>query len=492
MPPKGSKGTKQRAQPYPPGTRKSSRQVTESAKKKASNSGQSAAASSTPEQVNLVPPDTQPTTSQSVLHDRVINVVSQQPTSNAISEPQPGTSSDTGGNSQPQSVSTVPQLQVNSGVSRHEFDQMKDSMSSMKEMLSNFMSKFSPSSQSQNNNQQAAQAPHAFQRPDSVPVEGLVVTQQPLPINVNDQNLPIIQPITIDNNHAAANIVGQAMNAHVQNISGNNATLGKPKGDKSYQLDRKIPQYVMQDIWEDKLVDLELLLDKKQDPTAPMVLKTVQSDNLGELVQVVKPKPPKTIVNIDQWTYAFDIYISMYTRKYWHETHNLLTYSNKVKELAAKGGDFLRYDEEFRKMRARYGTPWETPDLELWVDCHQAALPSQVMNIINTLNQHTSLNSPFRPPTKPITLPDSTPDLSDIPKPRHPNGACYTYHNKGRCGRAQCKFSHLCYQCGQKHSVFKCPQSPNSGLYSPPGGDNPSSSGGRRPSNTSSNSSSTS
>ena len=42
----------------------------------------------------------------------------------------------------------------------------------------------------------------------------------------------------------------------------------------------------MQDIWEDKFIDLEQLLDKKEDPTAPLVLKPVQSDSLVRSVSV--------------------------------------------------------------------------------------------------------------------------------------------------------------------------------------------------------------
>ena len=94
----------------------------------------------------------------------------------------------------------------------------------------------------------------------------------------------------------------------------------------------------MQDIWEDKFIDLELLIDKKEDLASPMVLKSIQTDDMGEIVQLVKPKPPKGITNIDQWAHAFNVYMSMYTRKFVHETHNLLTYSTKIKELAAKGG----------------------------------------------------------------------------------------------------------------------------------------------------------
>ena len=292
-----------------------------------------------------------------------------------------------------------------------------------------------------------------------MPVEAPVVIQQPRSNSASDVNLQNSQPTVMSTDQAASSLLSQALSAHVQNVSGDRIV---GKGAISYQLDRHISQQVMQDIWEDKYVDLELLIDKKDDPTSQVVLKSVQTYNLGELIQIVKPKPPKGINNIDQWSHAFNIYTSMYTRKYHLETHNLLTYAAKVRELASKGGDYIRYDEEFRRSRSRYGTPWEIPDLQLWVDCNQAGLQTQVVNIINSLNKTNSIKLP-------VQLPQN--NDSDTPSGfKHPNGACYTFHNKGRCGRSDCKFSHICYNkgCGKEHSVFTCSLSPGSGLSDNP------------------------
>ena len=474
MPPKGSKGSKgvksskNRAQPYPTGSRQSARRV--AAATGDGNPGSVPTPTTTGEAQQVTPnvqSSNQPVTPVITTQPRAPTVDIQPPVISTPFEPRPGTSSasmsDSVPHPQPQVFQTqVSQPQVIPQVSRQEFDSLKDTMTSMREMMASFMAGFNPSrNNNTNNSPNIPQPTHAFQQPASVPVQA-VVTQQPTASTHNANILPVVPPMPVDNQQAAANIVDQAMAAHVQSITGDKA-IGKPTGDKSYQLDRKLSQSLMQDIWEDNFVDLELLLDKKEDPNAPMVFKSVQTDHLGEIIQVMKPKPPKVITDIDQWSRAFDIYISMYTRKHHYQTHNLLTYSNKVKELAAKGGDFLRYDEEFRKMRARYGTPWETPDLELWVDCHQAALTSQVISIINSLNKNTNINLPFRPPTS-----NDTPDSPK--KLRHPTGACYTFHNVGRCGRASCKFSHICYTpgCGQHHSVLTCPLRPGSGLAGHP------------------------
>ena len=219
----------------------------------------------------------------------------------------------------------------------------------------------------------------------------------------------------------------------------------------------------MQDIWDDKYVDLELLIDKKDNPDLPMVMKSMYTNELGQVLQFVKPKQPKGILDIAQWSRAFDVYISIYTKKFYNETSNLLTYSYKVKEVASKGGDFLRYDEEFRKARSRFGSPWEVPDLELLVDCNQAGLQNQILKVISTLQKGGE--DPIPPTIIPNILPFPSDPTSPPQRPRHPSGSCYTYHSSGRCGRINCRFSHKCYNpgCNETHSVFTCPLSPNSG-----------------------------
>ena len=488
MPPKGSKS---RPHPYPEGTRKSTR------KRVASTRLQEAV-------------QTQEASDHEVIGNQGANqsgtVVVQPTTShNNGVDPQPSTSQGTGQqnpstpplssvssssiqNNEPDSVVAIanndPQPQVQPNVSRDEFNNLKESMNSMKQMFSTFMSTFQPSSSNNNADSQpspaAGSAVHVpFGPPLSVPINN-TITSQPVSQISSDSN--IHRTFNVPSAEQAANdIVNRAVQEHVRAVSDGKAT-SKGESDRiSYQLDRKIPQAVMRDIWDDKFVDLELLIDKEDNPDLPMVMKTVHSNELGQIVQLVKPKQPKGILDIAQWSRAFDVYMSIYTRKFYMETPNLLTYSHKVKELASKGGDFLRYDTEFRKARSRYGSPWEVPDLELLVDCNQAGLQHQILKVINTLKNGgepiptpiQSFPTPSQPfPTQSIPAPSQPfpSDHTSLPNlPRHPPGYCYTYHNRGRCGRTNCKFSHRCYNpgCNENHSVFTCPLSPNSGLSSP-------------------------
>ena len=494
MPPKGSK----RSHPYKEGSRQSTRKKTPPARYQDENQAQEASVEEAiGNQVALEIPndEPQPSTSQGVTHSRAVasNVqndnapqVSSAVPSNVQNDNLPHTSSTApqsarSGDSVSHVAADVP-ITIPNAVSRDEFTQLKETMSSMKQMFTSFMASFKPNDNSNHNIQHNNQPTVPFGTPVSVPVNN-PVTSQPVSQLNRDPNLPSNNPLPT-NDQSANLIVNQALQEHIRSVSGGKAT-GKNDNDRiSYQLDRKIPQSVIQDIWDDKYVDLELLVDKTDNPDLPMVMKPVNTPQLGQVLQLVKPKQPKGILDIAQWSRAFDIYISIYTRKYYNETANLLTYSHKVKELASKGGDFMRYDEEFRKARSRFGSPWEVPDLELLVDCNQAGLQNQILRVITALQKGgdpipstlptNTLPLPSNPPPNTLTLPSSLPanplpfpfDPTSLPKRnRHPPGFCYTYHNSGRCGRLNCRFSHKCYNpgCNEAHSVFTCPQSPNSG-----------------------------
>ena len=451
MPPKRSQ---------PEATRQSARKKTKSAKQKEADQTQEASSNEVRGNqvaIQVLNNEPQPSTSQEGTHVRESTLPDNNIPATAS---QSSANDDLSSSSAPSASSGVRDIN-HTGVSRDEFNQLKDSMSSIKQMFSNFMATFKPSDNSSSQNVQVSQSSLPFDPPVSVPINQ-PVTSQPSSQSSRDPNLP--GPSTVNNSDQAANIiVNQAIQEHIRSVSGGKASGKSDTTRISYQLDRKIPQNIMQDIWDDKYVDLELLIDKKDNPDLPMVMKSTYSNELGQVLQFVKPKQPKGILDIAQWSRAFDVYISIYTKKYYNETSNLLTYSYKVKEVASKGGDFLRYDEEFRKARSRFGSPWEVPDLELLVDCNQAGLQNQILKVISTLQKGGE--DPIPPTILPNILPFPSDPTSPPQLPRHPPGSCYTYHSKGRCGRINCRFSHKCYNpgCNETHSVFTCPLSPNSG-----------------------------
>ena len=415
MPPKSSKN-KSRAHPYEGGDRRSARQA------ELATSREDAVQVS---EQQVSHPDNNgpnlPSTSTGITHSQT-----SATTSTCEQVPMPPTSSC-----------------VNSGephVSRQEFQELRDNVASIKSIMSSFFSTFNPNSQGSDT-----------QNPSTGANSSVQGSQIPVLISGPGSDSPINRFARgVD---AVDQVVQQAVSQHVQSIT-QDVVIGKPLPETpSMQIDRKVSPKLMLDIWENKYVEFLDLIDKKDDTYQPLQLVI---NDAGEQ-QWVPIKANRQITNIGQWSRAFDIYLAVYTRKYPEQIHNLLAYATKVKDLAYSNGDYIRYDREFRISRARYNVPWETPNLELWYQCSQSGFQAQLDKVVNLVkNQDQSFLATNN------TSSDNTNNnisQSNKPKLRHPTGACFNFHNKGKCPRANCRFSHACYApgCNQEHPAYSCP-----------------------------------
>ena len=101
-------------------------------------------------------------------------------------------------------------------------------------------------------------------------------------------------------------------------------------------IDRHIPDKLKKDIWDDKFIDLHLLINSTDsDEQSPPVLAPGIA---GENARWVDAKVTKKDFAIDTGCQAFCIYMSIYTRKHTTMTPNLLAYYTKVQNLASGGG----------------------------------------------------------------------------------------------------------------------------------------------------------
>ena len=73
-------------------------------------------------------------------------------------------------------------------------------------------------------------------------------------------------------------------------------------------------------------------------------------------------------LTIDQWTSAFNIFMSVYLEKEGNEREApfLCKHADVFRELATLHGDWFMYDEQFRKNRARTGCSWANKHNELY------------------------------------------------------------------------------------------------------------------------------
>ena len=381
-------------------------------------------------------------------------------------------------------------LVVSSNVTRAEFSQLQASMQSMQTMMQGMMSAMTNFTASRPDNDQtntvsqtpsAQPTPPAYNQPPTQPLNGSTHTPtppassqgvggfSPIPVitggAVSTQPAPP-PPVVFTNPTPTGQIPSlmsittpnPTLQQHVENIINAPASsLGKSflPTPVTHDIDQKVPQSVIQDIWEEKYIDLESLLDKPD-------LEQANSNSIlpgkpGEPVTWGPNKSKNKIYSLPQWATAFEIFVAVYTRRFPEQAPNLMTYTAKVKSLANAKGDFIAYDKGFRLSRARHRTPWETPDLELWLDCAQAGLRTELSRLTGASKNN---NQPFRANST------SGSSSSQSNKLQHPAGTCFIFHNRGgRCNRSNCKFPHACYfpGCAGAHSIYSCPKFKASG-----------------------------
>ena len=92
------------------------------------------------------------------------------------------------------------------------------------------------------------------------------------------------------------------------------------------------------------------------------------------------------------------------------------------------------HDERFRRLRALAPSmPWHLTNWDLAMDAIQTVV----------VCQSDTLQPPFRFAQHPNQQPA-----------RGPSGFCFAYNDTGKCGRVDCRFAHLCENCGRKRLFF--------------------------------------
>ena len=141
-------------------------------------------------------------------------------------------------------------------------------------------------------------------------------------------------------------------------------------------------------------------------------------------------QPAKKVHSITQWLSAFNIFVAIYAEKQATDTPKLMKYCETVRDIAAKPGDWLYYDEQFRFIRqsAPDQYPWDAIHWELWLKA--------VTN--------------FRPNPQ---FPSDKGKLRTR-SPSFPKGTCWRFQAGKVCNG--CRFDHACFKCGSPHPATQC------------------------------------
>ena len=139
---------------------------------------------------------------------------------------------------------------------------------------------------------------------------------------------------------------------------------------------------------------------------------------------------PKKILNIEAWQQAFYIFVGIYSQKHPHEAPALMKYGQTIRDLAARGQNWLFYDENFRYLRqTQIGhLPWGAIHGGLW------------------------LRSQYAPKATPSVQNKGSPKSR---LPSIPSGFCFKFHHGQFCP-GKCGFHHTCFKCKGPHRHTQC------------------------------------
>ena len=125
-------------------------------------------------------------------------------------------------------------------------------------------------------------------------------------------------------------------------------------------IDANVSPKIKAKIWAHEFIDLGILLSSGAGDTRyHLSVSSPQGSSLPTLSLEPSHKP-KNIPNIDSWTSAFQVFVSVYTAKFPMDAPALMKYSEVVRDLAARGVDWRFYDSQFRLLRQSNPTefPW--------------------------------------------------------------------------------------------------------------------------------------
>ena len=218
-----------------------------------------------------------------------------------------------------------------------------------------------------------------------------------------------------------------------------------------------VPLTLREKIWRSDFVQLGALLGVDDSYNDEVSMSFVQ---IGGQV-CLKPIQPKVqpIFDVDSWTSAFFVFMSIYLERYPDRSIELIKYVDLIRKLATRfgGQGWMNYDREFRLMQARSpARSWASYDPDLFLE--KLAMPVYVgqqdaiegnsipatkqpispgIDPFQTSNQNVLQGrNPFRPTNQHIMSANG-----------QPIGICYAYNGEGGCTWSNCKFEHRCRSC---------------------------------------------
>ncbi|EDO40678.1 predicted protein [Nematostella vectensis] len=243
----------------------------------------------------------------------------------------------------------------------------------------------------------------------------------------------------------------------VSSIMGRKSQLSASTQDKpdtefcsvGIDLTCRVSDRIKAKIWANEYVNLNQLLVVSPEETKLRLSIDTEGENPGLLcLDPVHSK--KKASSLHEWVTAFNIYIAVFVSKEPTAASGLLKYSEVVRDIASRGGNWRFYDEQFRLIRQSQPNThgWNTINWELWNQaCHTISVPRSNPTDNKVANRRQYQNRPF----------------SSMPKVY-----CFRFHTGQFCDGG-CRFKRAFFRCGASHSANLCSKSapkvsPSSGM----------------------------
>ncbi|CAH1793447.1 unnamed protein product, partial [Owenia fusiformis] len=195
-------------------------------------------------------------------------------------------------------------------------------------------------------------------------------------------------------------------------------------------LDSHIGSSLRQKIINDEYVDFATLA---KDENKQILQCNTQKNEDGSTSVVLAPSDKKKkIWSVSEWQNAFYVFMTVYVPYHPNETLKLFKYGAHILSLSlSPGADWVKYDENFRRNK-KFGLDWAVPNNELMLAATLLKSPNQ--NSAQNNKRSGANVSSFRD-GKPI---------------------CIRWNKGHYCNFSECKYRHVCSDCGQFHRASGC------------------------------------
>ena len=228
----------------------------------------------------------------------------------------------------------------------------------------------------------------------------------------------------------AGAIVLGSLSTTQASLSGESEVPTELFSSPSLPIDARISEKLRAKIWNNEYFEFSALLSNPFfEDRYQVTITNSDKEKIPSLCLEPVSKAKKHL-SIESWLSCFHVFVGVYTSRCPHEAPALMKYGEVVQDLAARGGNWKFYDENFRFLRQTQPAsfPWGVIHWELWMRA-----------------QHS-----FKKQTNPAGQGRAKQQDQGIPK-----GYCFKFHRGVACD-AGCAFKHLCYKCERPHPVSRC------------------------------------